>query len=78
MGSGQIGISKEDAETILNIVKKYTNIETGNIDFDIDDDGNEIPLTPLYDDVRVQICYFDEKDEEEILNNMYIQTDTNR
>ena len=78
MGSCQIGIDREDAETILKIVKKYTDIEASCIDFDIDEDGNEIPLTPLYDDVRIQICYFDEKNEEEILNKMYIQTDTNR
>lgn len=74
MGSYQEGLKEEDARIILNILKKYNNPHE-NGDGECDDEGNM--LIP-YIECSIKISDFDDKSEEEIIKNMYIQTDTNR
>lgn len=73
MGSCQEGLSREDAKAILNILKKYNNPHE-NDSGDCDDDGD---LLIKYIECSIHISDFGDKSEEDLINNMYIQTDTN-
>lgn len=73
MSSLQQGLKREDAETILNILKKYGSPYENSYG-DCDENG-ELEIKYLY--CHIKISDFDKKNDEEILNNMYIQVDTN-
>lgn len=74
MASYQESLNEEDAKTILDILKKYDAPHINN-DGECDDDGNM--LIP-YIECSIKISDFDDKSEEDLIKNMYIQTDTNR
>ena len=61
MASAQIGINREDAETIMNILKKY-NSPHENTDGFIDEETDELEIKYLQ--CSIQITDFDEKSDD--------------